>query len=141
MGRLTRRINGEVILNECGNVECRSVCDEMSEYKQPCDVCPINEAFKKLAHYEDLEEVLRTTLTEEAANAILSSPHDFKEWIERGQFYVRKIEEQAVDFGYLSDWYISSVDEYDEPVWTEKHIRELIGDFILIPRNEKSEVL
>lgn len=129
MGRLTRR-NEDRIFVECGIYG--AIFTEDSHFYV---------AIEKLAHYEDLEEVLRTTLTEEAANVILSSPHDFKEWLERGQFYVRKIEEQAVDFGYLSDWYISSVDENDEPVWTEKHIRELIGDFILIPRNEKSEVL
>lgn len=38
-----------------------------------------------------------------------------------------------VDKGYLEDWFISSVND-DPPVWTEKHIRELIGDFHLIPR-------
>lgn len=131
MSRLTKRRG-----NETGITGCVKSCTDC--YGLTCGYVKL--AMDKLAHYEDLEEVLRTTLTEEAANAILSSPHDFKEWLERGQFYIRKIEERAVDFGYLSDWYISSVDETDEPVWTEKHIKELIGDFILITRNEKSEV-
>lgn len=39
-----------------------------------------------------------------------------------------------VDEGYLSDWYISSVSDEDEPVWTEEHIKELYNDFIVIPR-------
>ena len=114
-------------------------CDEYGDVR-PEFGYTLADAVEKLAHYEDLEEVLRNVLTDEMASVILSSPQEFKEWLERGQFYVRKVEEQAVDFGYLSDWYISSVDENDEPVWTEKHIKELIGDFILIPINEKSEV-
>lgn len=40
----------------------------------------------------------------------------------------------AVDESYLLDWYISSVSEEDEPVWTEEHIKELHNDFIVIPR-------
>lgn len=40
----------------------------------------------------------------------------------------------AVGEGYLVDWYITSVSEEDEPVWTEKHIEELYNDFIVIPR-------
>lgn len=39
-----------------------------------------------------------------------------------------------VDEGYLLDWYISSVSDEDEPVWTEEHIKELYNDFIVIPR-------
>ena len=46
--------------------------------------------------------------------------------------------EKQVDQGFLEDWYISSVMDTDEPVWTEEHIRELTGDFILIPRTEET---
>ena len=38
------------------------------------------------------------------------------------------------DEAYLFDWYISSVSDEDEPVWTEEHIKELCNDFIVIPR-------
>lgn len=44
--------------------------------------------------------------------------------------------ETAVDAGYLSDWYISSVGD-EPPVWTEAHIDELLNDFIVIPKNTK----
>ena len=47
--------------------------------------------------------------------------------------YIDKSE--AVDEGYLQDWYISSVSEDDEPVWTEAHIEELANDFIVIPKD------
>lgn len=47
--------------------------------------------------------------------------------------YIDKSE--AVDEGYLQDWYISSVSEDDEPVWTEAHIEELAKDFIVIPKD------
>lgn len=44
------------------------------------------------------------------------------------------LEESSVDRGDLSDWYISSVSENSNPVWTEEHLDELFGDFILIPK-------
>ena len=42
--------------------------------------------------------------------------------------------------GYLTDWYIESVAEYNderlnEPRWTEAHIEELTNDFIVIPKD------
>lgn len=45
--------------------------------------------------------------------------------------------ESAVDAGYLSDWYISSVGN-ELPVWTDAHIDELLNDFIVIPKDTKS---
>jgi hypothetical protein len=42
--------------------------------------------------------------------------------------------EAAVDAGYLSDWYISSVGD-EPPVWTDAHIDELLNDFIVIPKD------
>lgn len=44
------------------------------------------------------------------------------------------INENAVDEGYLQDWYQNSVLETDTPVWTDEHIAEVFGDFYLIPR-------
>lgn len=40
----------------------------------------------------------------------------------------------GVGYGYLANWYISSVSDEDKPVWTDEHIEELLGDFVLIPR-------
>lgn len=44
--------------------------------------------------------------------------------------------EAAVDAGYLSDWYISSVG-VEPPVWTDAHIDELLNDFLVIPKDTK----
>ena len=44
------------------------------------------------------------------------------------------IMENSVGEGYLSDWYISSVDDTEPPVWTDAHIAEVYNDFYLIPR-------
>ena len=44
------------------------------------------------------------------------------------------IKENAVDEGFLQDWYQNSVLETDTPVWTDEHIAEMIGDFYLIPK-------
>ena len=48
--------------------------------------------------------------------------------------YEEYVKENAVDIGYLSDWYQSSVTD-DPPVWTDEHIEELYGDFYLIPKS------
>lgn len=44
------------------------------------------------------------------------------------------IKENAVDEGFLQDWYQISVLEYDLPFWTDEHISEVYGDFYLIPK-------
>lgn len=44
------------------------------------------------------------------------------------------VKENAVDEGFLQDWYQSSVPEIDPPVWTDEHIEEVVGDFYLIPK-------
>lgn len=41
----------------------------------------------------------------------------------------------AVDFGYLYDWFIHSVRD-EPPVWTEEHIDELLESFIVIPKTK-----
>lgn len=43
------------------------------------------------------------------------------------------IEENAVNEGFLSDWYQVSVMD-DPPVWTDEHIAEVCEDFYLIPK-------
>lgn len=41
----------------------------------------------------------------------------------------------AVSMAYLQSWYQASVDETQEPIWTDKHLEELFADFYLIPKN------
>ena len=77
------------------------------ENKNPPYHLVTNEVIEKLAYYEDLEE--------------------------SGQLINIK---QAVDEGYLYDWYISSVLDSDVPVWTDEHLEELFNDFILIPKQK-----
>ena len=42
--------------------------------------------------------------------------------------------DEAVSAVYLESWYIDSVASDRDAVWTEKHIEELIEDFIVIPK-------
>lgn len=44
------------------------------------------------------------------------------------------IEDNSVGEGFLQDWYQNSVDDTQEPVWTDEHIAEVCGDFYLIPK-------
>ena len=80
------------------------------ENKNPPYHLVTDEVIEKLAYYEDLEE--------------------------SGQLIDTK---QAVDEGYLYDWYISSVLDSDTPIWTEEHLEELFNDFILIPKTVLNE--
>lgn len=41
---------------------------------------------------------------------------------------------QGVSLSHLIAWYIQSVDAH-EPIWTEEHLKELVKDYILIPKN------
>lgn len=53
------------------------------------------------------------------------------------QDVARAIFEQAFEYKDLADWYISSVDDRDTPVWTDEHIEELLNDFYVIPKDEE----
>ena len=52
MSRLTNNNKKHPILKDVGHANCKNVC----EHEMFCDMCPIQEAIDKLAHYEDLEE-------------------------------------------------------------------------------------
>ncbi len=43
--------------------------------------------------------------------------------------------ENAYDYGTLEDWFINSVSNTNTPVWTKEHLKELINDFYLIPKD------
>lgn len=51
------------------------------------------------------------------------------------------IEDKAVSEGFLQDWYQSSVDDTQEPVWTDEHIAEVCGDFYLIPKESVKKLI
>lgn len=58
-----------------------------------------------------------------------------------GKYEKRLVDlEKAMDKSTLCDWYITSVSPEDEPVWTDRHIEELLNDFYVIPK-EAEEVL
>lgn len=56
MGRLTTYIDDQLILTRTGETSCGEICRQAVKQKIPCNECSIAEVFKKLAHYEDLEE-------------------------------------------------------------------------------------
>lgn len=49
--------------------------------------------------------------------------------------FEKVVVEYSMDYSTLYDWYIHSVSQRDEPVWTEKHLKELMSDFYLIPKD------
>lgn len=36
----------------------------------------------------------------------------------------------------LTNWFIDSVSTNEEPIWTEKHINELVDNFYVIPKDQ-----
>lgn len=53
-----------------------------------------------------------------------------------GKYEKRLVDlDKAMDESTLCDWYITSVSLKDEPVWTDRHIEELLNDFYVIPKD------
>ena len=72
----------------------------------------------------EVSEELKDILSDEFCN---------KEFLVKA--FDKAVRKYAVDIGLLHDWYITSVSQHDEPVWTDKHLKELMSDFYLIPRD------
>ena len=49
--------------------------------------------------------------------------------------FEKVVGEYSTDYSTLYDWYITSVSQRDDPVWTDKHLKELMSDFYLIPKD------
>lgn len=73
----------------------------------------IKEHFELVEEYKDCRKEL-----ESYYEKMSNPPLKFEEWNEAA----------------IQDWYINSVSEDDEPIWTEKHIEELCKDFRLIKK-------
>lgn len=43
--------------------------------------------------------------------------------------------DKACTYSNIESWYQSSINETEEPIWTDAHINELMNDFILIPKS------
>ncbi|MDE7195048.1 MAG: hypothetical protein K2O14_13955 [Oscillospiraceae bacterium] len=42
--------------------------------------------------------------------------------------------DKRMDIDTLQNWFIDSIDETTSPCWTVEHLKELLDDFIVIPR-------
>ena len=57
-----------------------------------------------------------------------------------GKYEKRLVDlEKAMDESTLYDWYVTSVVRTDTPIWTGKHIEELLNDFYVIPKEAALE--
>ena len=81
-------------------------------------------------HLDTFETDINAMATD-AANHIEILAEELKQ---DKQEVAKQIFEQAFDYSTLADWYISSVDDRDTPVWTDEHIEELLNDFYVIPK-------
>lgn len=51
--------------------------------------------------------------------------------------FIKVEEDQKLDKATLIDFFISSVDKEQEPVWTEEYIEELLDNFDVIPKEDQ----
>ena len=113
-----------------------------------------NIKFKKYKIYiaKEMKDEIRFYQTEEERKAIdivlnliekLQKERDiyYYEWktleadlINKDYIPKDKIRENSWTKGELEDFYINSVDNTKNPIWTEEHIEELISDFYIIPK-------
>lgn len=68
--------------------------------------------------------------------SFLNELNDYRNKVNIVEKANKLIVETSVSEGYLQDWYINSVNEEDDPKWTDKHIAELYNDFYLIPKDD-----
>ena len=73
------------------------------------------------------------TNNEEEYDGNFCNREPYKEGFISGAEWILK---QNVSLKYLIDWYIASVNEKDEPKWTEEHLKELLNDFVIIPQTK-----
>lgn len=104
--------------NEDFGVEARACKRTAEGFEQEADW------LEELKRYRDLEEQGR----------LLVLP------CKVGKYEKRLVDlEKAMDESTLCDWYITSVSPKDEPVWTDRHIEELLNDFYVIPKEAALE--
>lgn len=79
----------------------------------------------------DIEEEIKKE--SEKFSDLCTGSYESTAWAERGFIAGAKwILKQAYSKGTLSDWYQASIDNTIPPIWTDKHIDELFGDFYCI---------
>ena len=98
---------------------------EMAKKLASMDFCPEQRVFYK--------NILRTVKAD-VEGRLLVLP------CKVGKYEKRLVDlEKAMDKSTLCDWYITSVSPEDEPVWTDRHIEELLNDFYVIPKEAALE--
>ena len=102
--------------NECG----LSTNDFKDEIKTYTDILNLIEKLQK----ENKDR-------EQAHMKLYNEFRQYKDW---DSIPKDKIRENSWTKGELEDFYINSVDNTKNPIWTEEHIEELISDFYIIPK-------
>ena len=103
-----------------------------SEYLCPTEKDARNILEKKeLLMWFNTLSAIKNKLTLEQLRKIKIIAESYEKSITTKEF----IKEFSVDEAYLDCWYIDSVSEYDNPVWTEEHISEMYNDFYILPRD------
>lgn len=131
MERLTENVGNGVRLKECGNSICMAICNS----KRDCSVCPIDEAFRKLADYEELEEQgLLVRLPSKVGDVLYCIDNGIVETLIVNSFRIYNFNRVEIDFENASGFALCTfAGELDEGYFlsreeAEKKLEELGND-------------
>lgn len=119
-------------------IDKSAVVAEIERIKK--EECPIDtyEGRNKLFYFERFLSFLNTLEVKE-----VHEEHISEDLEEAANQYAKKAGAQwadkhpdAISMNYLQSWYQCSIDETQEPIWTDKHLEELYEDFYLIPKEK-----
>lgn len=107
---------------------------DWSNYESPIIVDYIMREQKKQFEKDILKVIASYNITVDADELLKALSYDRNQYEKGYKAGYEAAMNEAIDYGTLFDWYISSVGD-EAPVWTEQHIDELFRDYILIPKN------
>lgn len=107
---------------------------DWSNYEPPISVDYITRELDKQFENDVLKVIASYNITVDADELVKALQYDRNQYEIGYKAGYEAAMNEAIDYGTLFDWYISSVGD-EAPVWTEQHIDELFRDYILIPKN------
>lgn len=110
-------------------IKCNKMFIGKGKSPSMCDKCKTEEAIKILNKFKTIKILYGNTFAmlvedlEKLQQAIENILADRERLLEENK--------QSISYQTLCDYLINSVNETQEPIWTEAHIEELLNNFII----------
>ena len=111
-------------------VKCKKTYIGKGKGPGVCDNCQLEEDIKIVNKYEILELGISSDLSNENEITL----ERYNKAIENILAQLKRLKEEnkgTLSYQMLYDFLITSVDDTQEPIWTEAHIKELLDNFII----------